>query len=207
MNRFVKKFTVGPLKTCMYLVEGKFIIDPAGFNAEIKRELENTGGGPEAILLTHAHADHFAGLKELLEIYPGCPVFCHNRAREILADPARNLSGWLGEEYSYDGARPVSNGKLPGIKTGPEVIYTPGHSPGSISFYWPEENSLFSGDVVFAGGVGRTDLPGGDMRTLKETISEKLFELPGPTRIYPGHGPETTVEKEKKHNPCRRGSI
>ncbi|MGM0381576.1 MAG: MBL fold metallo-hydrolase, partial [bacterium] len=82
-----------------------------------------------------------------------------------------------------------------------EVIYTPGHSPGSISFYWPKEELLVSGDVIFSGGIGRTDLPGGNMAVLKQTVAEKIFTLPEETRICPGHGPETTVQKEKQTNP------
>ncbi len=201
MNQSVEKFILGPLETCTYLVDGKFLIDPAGVNSELEYKLEGAAGELEAILLTHAHADHFAGLNKILQIYPDCPVYCHRTAAEILSDPERNLSAWLGEENSYDSAIPVSEESGLPLEEGPEIIHTPGHSPGSVSYYWSEENRLFCGDVLFSGGIGRTDLPGGDMGKLKETIEEELFVLPGGTQIYPGHGPETTVEKEKNHNP------
>jgi len=85
-----------------------------------------------------------------------------------------------------------------------QILHTPGHTPGSLTLYFPESKVLFAGDLIFQGSIGRTDFPGGSLESLLQGVREKIFTLPGDTVIYPGHGPQTTVESEKKHNPFFR---
>ncbi|MGM0381567.1 MAG: MBL fold metallo-hydrolase, partial [bacterium] len=142
---FIEKFTVGSLDTRSYLVDGEYLIDPGGFNPRLRKKIESAEVSLEALLLTHAHADHFAGIFEVRDIYPDCPVYCHEQAVEALARPEKNLSAWLGEEISFAGATALGEETFLEKEYEFEVIYTPGHSPGSISFYWPKEELLVSG--------------------------------------------------------------
>ena len=139
--------------------------------------LEAEGLSPEAILLTHSHPDHTLGVAALVERF-GIPVY----AAAAPAEPYSRLE---------DGAT------IYGFK----VIATPGHTPDSVCFYNEAEHILFSGDTLFAGTIGRTDLPGGDYDSEIRSIMEKLIFLPGETEIYPGHGPASTIGRERIQNP------
>lgn len=164
------------------------------------REKELT---PSAVLVTHAHVDHIAGLEGLRSEWPSLPILVHPAEHAALLDPMLNLSGYLGQELTA----PAASGNLEegqlltmaGLEFA--VLHTPGHSPGSVTLYQPEEGVAFVGDALFLDSVGRTDFPNSDHRTLIHSIKEKLLTLPDGTRVLSGHGPETTIGRERRHNP------
>lgn len=202
----VESFSLGPLQTNAYLIYAEdkqkaIIIDP-GMNpgALIKRikDIEI-----EAILLTHAHFDHIGGVDEIRKL-KGCPVYLHPSEAEWLTHPKLNGSLlWPNvtdpiatDEAEYD----LGHGqKLELLGYEFSVFHTPGHSPGGVSFLYGEQ--LFSGDCLFKMSIGRTDLPGGREVDLFNSIKGTLFKLPEGTKVYPGHGPTTTIGFEKQHNP------
>jgi glyoxylase-like metal-dependent hydrolase (beta-lactamase superfamily II) len=154
------------------------------------------------IVVTHAHIDHIASAQNLKKI-TGAPIL-YNEADLPLVAMMDVQAGWLGlpvptvlpPDHSPADGEAVS---VTGI-TG-NVLYTPGHTEGSISLYIPDEHLLLAGDTLFAGGVGRTDLPGGNSRKLLASIEERLLPLPDTTLVIPGHGPTTTIGTERVHNP------
>lgn len=201
----VKTLVVGPFAVNCYLISvpgsrACAIVDPGGDEARIREAIEESGCVPEMILLTHGHLDHLLALSALLETWR-IPVLAHKAEKLLLSnlDPQAKLLGlpspppvsvdtWLeeGDEIKLDSLRLT-------------VLWTPGHSPGSCAFVGPE--AVFVGDTLFAGSVGRTDLPGGDANQLLRSIQEKLFSLPDSFVVYPGHGPVTTIAREKATNP------
>lgn len=184
------------------------VIDP-GDDAEAILEMIPSEAKVSKILLTHAHIDHIGAVNALRE-KTGASVYLHTEDVP-LALGVREQAMVLGlPGRSYD---PVEN-TLPlksqeTVRFGNvamTVLHTPGHSPGSVSFYYasPQKKVVFAGDTLFAGGIGRTDLWRGDLQVLLEAIQKKILALPGETVVYPGHGPETTVAHEKKTNPYLR---
>lgn len=200
MNK-IQSFVLGPLEANSYLLAGRYLIDAAGFNDELKNVLFEVRNSFEAVLITHAHGDHIGGLSRIKQMYPECSVYCHSEAEQRLADPELNLSGWLGEEITFSGASTFKNYQPEIEGENIKVIPTPGHTPGGVAFYWPSEKALFSGDTLFKNSVGRADLTGGNMEVLINSIKEKLLVLPEDTVVYPGHGPTTTIKAEKESNP------
>ena len=161
------------------------IIDPGFAGGELDglyKYLEAEGLRPEAILLTHSHWDHTLGVSALVERF-GIPVKAKTGA--FPAEPC------FGEDGNDAG------GAIYGFK----VIETPGHTPDSVCYYSEADHVLFTGDTLFAGSIGRTDLPGGDYDAEIRSIMEKLIFLPGETDIYPGHGPASTIARERMENP------
>jgi hydroxyacylglutathione hydrolase len=158
---------------------------------------------PAAVLLTHGHADHTAGLWALKEHWPDVKVAVHEADADMVSHPQKNMSALAGMEFAApkpdillkDGAVV----EYAGISL--EVLHTPGHTPGGACFYSAAAGVAFAGDTIFAGSVGRTDFPYGNTAQLLKSISEKLLALPETTRIYSGHGPATTIRNEKRHNP------
>lgn len=156
----------------------------------------------KTIFVTHAHIDHIAGAHSLKEI-TGAPIV-YNKADLPLVAMMDVQAGWLGlptprvlaPDHSPEDHEPIS---VSGI--GGEVIFTPGHTEGSLCLYIPTEDLLLAGDTLFAGGVGRTDLPGGNSNKLITSIRERLLPLPDATMVVPGHGPTTTIGVEREHNP------
>ncbi|MED4726626.1 MBL fold metallo-hydrolase [Aneurinibacillus migulanus] len=199
-------FPLGPLQTNCYVVANEetneAIIIDAGMHPS---ELLDKASEYEvrAILLTHAHFDHMGGLEQVRK-KTGAPVYIHNIEQEWLTNPNLNgSSNWpmIGGPMTTDYAEhEVKDGDmltLAGFNV--QVMETPGHTPGGVSFLIGQE--LFSGDTLFAHSIGRTDLPGGNYEQLIRSIQEKLMPLPEETRVYPGHGPDTTIGFEKLHNP------
>jgi hydroxyacylglutathione hydrolase len=206
----LKTLIVGQLQTNCYLVACEktgqgAIIDPGGDAARILAEV----GDLEIryVVDTHAHFDHVLGNRGVIEglvtHQKTAPKLVVHRDDLPLLD-ADGGARWFGftpiqspkpDEMVVDGDL-LTLGDLSF-----EVLHTPGHSPGSISLYVAAEHVLFAGDVLFRQGVGRTDLPGGDWHTLMRTIRDRFFSLPDDTVVYPGHGPSTTIEYEKRHNP------
>lgn len=211
----IEGFCLGPFETNSYVIypggtrKGRpcWIVDPSfGPGQLIERVLE-LGLKPSLLILTHAHIDHIAGVDEVLRSFPGLPVVIHQLESRWLGDPELNLGAAIGMNVTCHGPdRTLREGEeleLGGSRW--RVLHTPGHSPGGISLVCDDQRVAIVGDTLFAGSIGRYDLPGADGRTLAESIREKLYRLPDDTIAYPGHGPETTVGREKRTNPFVRG--
>ncbi len=203
----IRTLVVGPLKTNCYIAAcerslSAVVIDP-GFDAEdIVAQIDNMGLRVVAIVNTHGHADHVMA-NDRLRARTGARVMIHRDDAAMLADAGRNFAAWTGLEATV-GAADVLLEDDSVIEAGDlrfVTIHTPGHSPGSCCFSC--ESTLFSGDTLFAGSVGRVDLTGGLGRDLMRSL-ETLMTLPDDTRVLPGHGPETTIGREKRENPFAR---
>jgi hydroxyacylglutathione hydrolase len=204
----VRAFTGGPFGQNGYLAvceqSGEaVVIDPGAGAAGMVRQLTAAGTTPGAILLTHAHLDHIDGIGTIRESFPAVPIHLHPADRPLY-DAAPRQAAAFGLP-SFDVPPPdheLAAGQR--IALGAcrlDVRHTPGHSPGHVIFYAEADALALVGDVVFAGSIGRTDLPGGDFGTLIESIRREVLTLPPATRLLSGHGPETTVEWEARHNP------
>lgn len=202
----IESFSLGPLQTNAYLLMGEdekraVIIDPGMNPAPLLRRIQDLE--IEAILLTHAHFDHIGGVDEIRKL-KGCPVYLHPLEGDWLTTPKLNGSQLWPEVSGPIQTDPAEYDLAAGQKLsllGHEfaVYHTPGHSPGGVSFLCG--NDLFSGDCLFKMSVGRTDLPGGREADLYNSIRSILFKLPDETKVYPGHGPRTTIGYEKANNP------
>lgn len=198
--------SLGPLGTNCYIVsEGNraLIFDPGGDANHLIKYLKDNNLTPEAILLTHAHFDHIGALDEIRKEF-NIEVYLHENEFDWLANPKLNRSTSMGEPFLVKTDDPEKVIKPGNMEVGPfkfEVFHTPGHSPGSVSFIFHEHNFIVSGDVLFHQGIGRTDLPGGNMDELAHSIINKLYKLPDSFEVFPGHGIQTTIGSEKQHNP------
>ncbi len=201
----IKTLVVGELETNCYILGDEetrqgMIIDPGGDSGLIEKAVQELGLGIKYIVLTHGHADHIGVLSELKKI-TRAQILIHQEDAEMLSEPEKNLSA-----FSYKLITAPKADKLlqdeDKIKIGEielEVLHTPGHTPGSISLF--TDRIIFSGDLIFCGSVGRTDLPGGSHKELLRSIEEKILVKEDDTVIYPGHGPATTVREERSNNP------
>ena len=197
---------VGPLACNCYVVgdpatKEAIVVDPGGDAHKIAAALAEQELHVRSIVATHAHFDHLIAAERLREL-TGAPFYLHDADRPMLDWYQESGQLFLGIELPP--GPEVDNSAVEGDRLAAgsmelEVLHTPGHSPGSISLVG--EGVVFSGDTLFARGVGRVDLPGGDGQALVSAIKEKLFLLPDETPVYPGHGPSTTIEREKRVNP------
>jgi glyoxylase-like metal-dependent hydrolase (beta-lactamase superfamily II) len=181
------------------------VIDP-GLQPELILDYLAAGRLDVAMILnTHGHGDHIGGNAALKQAFPLAPLVIGELDKPMLSDPRLNLGGMAGFRLvSPPADRTVREGDVveaAGFRL--EVRLIPGHTPGHVVYVWLEHRPVivFGGDVLFAGGVGRWDLPGGSHSTLISGIRNKLFTLPGDTIVFPGHGPETTVAEERRSNP------
>lgn len=205
----LESLVVGPIATNCYIIGSGpevAIVDPGGSAAAIIETVKGRNLKPTALIATHCHADHILSLRELSEEFSGIEILCHPTEKSFLTDPEENLSMFLGEELiAPEATGTLSEGDTADLGGVPfKVIHVPGHSPGSICFYHEPEDGdpvLIAGDTVFADGIGRTDFPHSDHKAFIPNIKNKIFTLPPETMILPGHGPATTVAREKQYNP------
>jgi glyoxylase-like metal-dependent hydrolase (beta-lactamase superfamily II) len=197
---------VGNLQTNCYLLgceetREALVIDPGAEPGYIQEALGKHELRLTTIVLTHAHADHIGACGELKET-TGAKILVHRDDVPLLTDPHLNLTAYIGTELTLPPAEVLlADGDQVECGAGIRlmVLHTPGHTRGSICLLG--EDLLFSGDTLFAGSVGRTDFPGGSFKDLITSLKEQLLSLPDATRIYPGHGPSSTVGIEKRDNP------
>jgi len=204
------QFTFNPFSENTYVLHDNtkecIIIDPGCSTATEQQELSNyiesAGLTPVILFNTHCHIDHVLGNKYVSEKY-NLPLSSHKGEQQVL-DMQPMVSQMYG--ISYDPSPSITifydqGDELTFGETTMKVLFTPGHSPASISLYHEPAATLVAGDVLFQMSIGRTDLPGGDMDTLLQSIRSQFFTLPAETNVYPGHGPATTIGVEQRGNP------
>lgn len=181
------------------------VVDPGDEAPAILDHLNAAGLTVAAYLITHGHIDHVSALAAVHRARPA-PVGMHPLDRKWAFTPLNAMEPWYPQPVEPAGGieRTWAEGQTwTDLGLTYRIIETPGHSPGSVSFYFEPQGMIFSGDVLFAGGIGRTDLPGGDAPTLLHSLG-RLMELPDEVRVYSGHGPVTTIGRERKRNPFLR---
>lgn len=201
----IVQLPLGPLGTNCYVLseqEESLVIDPGGDSDQLIGYLTENKLKPSAILLTHAHFDHIGAVDDVRDHFD-IPVYVHKEEEDWLSDPNQNGSAFfqMGRIAARKAEHHFNIGEMSIGSFQLEVRHTPGHSPGSVSLVFREEDFVIAGDALFQRGIGRTDLPGGDMDTLVSSIRKELYTLPDSTRVYPGHGPTTTIREEKRENP------
>jgi glyoxylase-like metal-dependent hydrolase (beta-lactamase superfamily II) len=218
----IEPLVVGMMSTNAYVYTDKadacFIIDPGGDAKKLIKLVEKTGLSLTGIICTHGHLDHTGAVGPIMEYFTGLGqepfLAVHSRDVHYLGERSEETHrrsfaslGILGTGYFkmifnpspepsviLEEGTPIPHCSL-------EVLYTPGHTEGSVSLYHREDGVLFSGDTLFSGGIGRTDLPEGSYEKIVSSIREKLYTLPSDVTVYSGHGPATTIGREKKYNP------
>ena len=193
----IRTLPLGAYQTNCYILweepwEKCVVIDPGYAPEEVLYQTKKLGREMEAILLTHGHFDHVGGVRKLAE-ETGCKVYL---CPEDLSMPAQMTAGPLYYTHTYGEGDTLT---LAGMEL--RVLHTPGHTPGSVCILWGD--AMFSGDTLFAGSCGRTDLPGGDWATIMQSL-KRLAGLTKNYTVYPGHGESTTLEAERKYNPYLR---
>jgi hydroxyacylglutathione hydrolase len=203
----LETFPVGPLHcNCTILgdevTHEAIVVDPGDNIPEILSRLQKHGLTVRQIVVTHAHIDHVGGAAQLRKS-TGAPVVMNQQDLGLLG-MMEMQAGWLGVPTPQVAPPDASaeDGLSIGLATLPaQVLHTPGHTPGSICLHFADHHLLLAGDTLFAGSIGRTDLPGGDGQQILRSLRERLLVLPDSTRVVPGHGPETTIGEERQSNP------
>lgn len=199
----VLTFPIGPLETnCHLLLHGTMAvaIDPGGDPQPVLDHLSRSGSRLEAILNTHLHCDHIYGNKALAQA-TGATVYA-SEGDVFLLSMELGAGGFMGlPRVAPFEATWIQPGDFTFAGLDCHALPTPGHTPGSLSYYFPQAGCVFVGDLLFHRSIGRTDFPGGDYDTLISSVTSRIFTLPEGTAVYSGHGPETTVNDEKSHNP------
>lgn len=208
----IDTFVLGDYQTNCYVLRGSettdncLIIDPGYSPQPLLDFLQKENLAPQRIVLTHGHADHIAGIPALKQRYPDLPVLIARDDADMLTDDMLNLSTLGGQPLHLSPADQLFDidETIDFNDISLKVLSTPGHTRGGVSLYCAEDNLVFSGDALFAGSIGRSDFPGGDHEQLIESIRTSLFALDDHTDVYPGHGPATTIGREKQTNPFFR---
>ncbi|MBN1360528.1 MAG: MBL fold metallo-hydrolase [Sedimentisphaerales bacterium] len=205
----IDRLILGDFQTNCYVVRADeattdcLIVDTGLDRERLPAFLRENILNPTTVVLTHGHADHIAGLTVLRQQYPELKVYIHRLDAGLLADAEANLSTLAGAPLEVAPADVLLEDgdtvREAGITL--KVLHTPGHTPGGICLYAESEGLVFSGDTLFAEGIGRTDFPGGDTDQLLRSIRSRLLTLPDTTSVYPGHAMRTTIAHEKTHNP------
>lgn len=205
MEMEIERLVVGPIAANCYLVRcsaggDTIVIDPGAEGERILARAKEKGLKIRYIVNTHGHGDHI-GANAAVQAATGAPILIHAADAPLLTSAVKNLSSWLaGGVVSPPAGRLLADGEE--IACGEvvfKVLATPGHTPGGISLFTP--GTVFTGDTLFQGSVGRSDFPGGSHSQLLQSIRGKLLVLPDDTQVYPGHGAPTTIGREKKGNP------
>lgn len=204
----INKFVLGAYQENCYLIWNEqtlkgFLVDPGTYSEAIVDFLNEKNITLECIILTHAHGDHIGGVEKFMSQF-NIPVYVHKKEAPILRDAKENLSSMIsGEKIEIEPDRLLKDEEELIVADLPlKILHTPGHTPGGICIYI--KPYLISGDTLFAESIGRTDFSYGSIDALTEGIKNKLYTLPVDTIVYPGHGWETTIGDEKKHNPFVR---
>lgn len=197
--------SLGPLGTNCYIIfdrKNALIVDPGGDADQIISFVEREKIIPQAILLTHAHFDHIGAVDELRSYFK-VNVYLHEQEKSWLSDPQLNRSIFFtgNEIITKEPECLWVPGEMTIASFTFDVIHTPGHSPGSVSLIFRDDQFVISGDALFKRGIGRTDLPGGSFPQLKSSLQNGLYKLPDEFTVFPGHGPHTTIGDEKMMNP------
>lgn len=209
----LEMLTVSPFQENCYIVGDEAsgvgaIIDPGDEAARIAMAVEGTNLDIGSIIVTHAHIDHVGAVAALVDEYT-CPVLMHAEAEPMLMQlptQAMMMGVRFGKVPTVD--RYIEDEEILEVgDLGLRSLYTPGHAPGHLAFYVEYEDLVLSGDALFAGSIGRVDLPGGSMEVLMRSIEERLLALPDETVVYPGHGPRTTIGNERTSNPFLQGGM
>ena len=206
----IKRLEVGPFASNCYIIGSEstkqgLIIDPGDEAREILKSVEDLGLDIKLIMLTHGHVDHIGALKEV-GAATGAEVAVHADDAPSLQGEGRTLGALFGLSYEAPPAPDRLLKEGDSIDVGDlhfSVLHTPGHTPGGICLL--VHDIVFTGDTLFNYGIGRTDLPGGSYSQLMDSLHNKLMTLPDNTKVYPGHGPETTISAERQGNPFLRG--
>ena len=209
----IHAFPLGEYQTNCFVVQPRQPADPSsrgcwvvdcGFEPGVMIDfIKRENLKPEALLLTHTHCDHIAGIDEMLDALGPMPMYVHKAERGFCSEPMLNLSVGIGmnlrvtePDHFLEGGETLALGE-----TTWRVVHTPGHSPGGVCYVHDESRQAIVGDTLFAGSIGRSDLPTSDANALRHTIQNVIMSWPDDMTIYPGHGPKTTIGRERKSNP------
>ena len=209
----LEMLTVSPFQENCYIIGDEqsgvgAVVDPGDEAARIALAVEQTDLDIASIIITHAHIDHVGAVAALVDEY-ACPVLMHAEAEPMLKQlPTQAMM--MGLKFGKVPAVDHYIGDEEVLEVGDlklRSLYTPGHAPGHLAFYIEDQGLVLSGDALFAGSVGRADLPGGSMEVLMRSIEERLLTLPDETRVFPGHGPQTEIGNERTSNPFLQGGL